>query len=144
MSICAEFSFNTNPDFKENSNKLRVIRIYCQMWNIKMKTDKPRNAMPCLKKCVQAIPSALLVALIFWTYYTYLVEFCILELKSYSTRQMIYLIIGNIFFLMFIWCYFHVMLCRGNYRIPTEFKLSPLLGLRKVCSQDGSSLSLDQ
>lgn len=91
-----------------------------------MKTDKPRNAMPCLKKCVQAIPSALLVALIFWTYYTYLVEFCILELKSYSTRQMIYLIIGNIFFLMFIWCYFHVMLCRGNYRIPTEFKLSPV------------------
>lgn len=22
MSICAELSFNTNPDFKENSNKL--------------------------------------------------------------------------------------------------------------------------
>ncbi|XP_044749145.1 palmitoyltransferase ZDHHC20-A-like isoform X1 [Coccinella septempunctata] len=89
-----------------------------------MKNDKPRNAMPCLKKCIQAVPSALLITLIAWTYYTYIVEFCIIELRKHTTRQTICLTIGNAFFLMFTWCYLHVLCCKTNYRIPNEFKLS--------------------
>lgn len=89
-----------------------------------MKNDKPRNAMPCFKKSIQAVPSLLLISLIGWTYYTFIVEFCILELQKYPTRQIVYCTIGNIFFLLFSWCYLHVMFCNANYMIPNEFKLS--------------------
>lgn len=74
---------------------------------------------------IKAFPCVITIILFSFSLYTFDFEYCVL--KVYPRPEVyIYLIVETFLFLMYMWCYLHVVFCVGNFDIPSEFEISEI------------------
>ncbi|KAK9718894.1 DHHC palmitoyltransferase [Popillia japonica] len=75
----------------------------------------------CCVKAVKWVPVLFILVIVFWSYYAYVVELCIVTIKS-VWKQILYLIIYHILFGMFLWSYWQTVFTKSD-KVPDKFKL---------------------
>lgn len=79
--------------------------------------------MSLCKWLIECLPVLAILAVMTWSYYTYVAEFCEKVVpKDDTTKRTSFLTFYHIFLLMFLWSYFKVM-CTGIATVPYEFKI---------------------
>ncbi|KAF2887132.1 hypothetical protein ILUMI_19041 [Ignelater luminosus] len=78
--------------------------------------------MSLCKWLVDCLPVLAVVALMTWSYYTYVYEFCEKIISSETVKKTYFLTFYHITLLLFLWSYFKVM-CTGISTVPYEFKI---------------------
>lgn len=83
------------------------------------------SASDICSRIVRWIPCIFIIAIVFWSYYAYVVELCIYTVES-TAQQVLYLIFYHFFFGMFVWSYWQiifsdVMTPSAGYYVPTEY-----------------------
>ncbi|OQV13235.1 Palmitoyltransferase ZDHHC2 [Hypsibius exemplaris] len=68
-------------------------------------------------------PVVFISAVVIWSYYAFVVQLCVLEIKSECEKAM-YLIFYHFFFVMFAWSYYQCLFTNAA-RIPDRFHLPP-------------------
>ncbi|GAV03633.1 hypothetical protein RvY_14029 [Ramazzottius varieornatus] len=95
---------------------------------------------PCVR-CIIAVakwfPVIFISAVVGWSYYAYVVELCILEVKS-GVERGFYLFFFHIFFILFVWSYWQTIFTNSDV-VPLKFKLSP----QQVSQLDSTTTSKD-
>ncbi|XP_053312406.1 palmitoyltransferase ZDHHC20-B-like isoform X2 [Spea bombifrons] len=64
----------------------------------------PTRFLRCCQRVVGWIPVLFIMAVVWWSYYAFVVELCIFTIKS-TIEKVVYLVIYHLIFLMFFWSY---------------------------------------
>ncbi|XP_044741786.1 palmitoyltransferase ZDHHC20-B isoform X3 [Chrysoperla carnea] len=90
------------------------------------------------RMCINALkwlPVLLITTIVVWSYYAYVVQLCIFNIKGMLER-IAYLIFYHIFFLMFLWSYWQTVFTNIG-EVPSKFKVPPAVLDRLVkCDTD--------
>ncbi|KAB0796504.1 hypothetical protein PPYR_10565 [Photinus pyralis] len=74
--------------------------------------------------CIRAakwIPVLFIMLITFWSYYVYVVEFCLYTVDPFA-KKVTYMVVYHVVFFMFYWTYFKTI-CTGIGTVPDQFKL---------------------
>lgn len=79
------------------------------------------NKNRCCVKTAKWFPVFFIMAIIVWSYYSYVIELCIHTIES-TTKIILLLIFYHIFFMFFMWAYIQTIFT-DIARVPEKFKL---------------------
>lgn len=75
----------------------------------------------CGPSCCKILPVIIAIALCFWSYYVYIVEFCF-PVVDHRVLKIVYIVVYNILFGLMMWSFFATM-CTKISKVSHPFKL---------------------